>query len=135
MRPPSRQEETDPTRDVLATIEGAFAALQARDLPRLLSYYEPDARLVSVRYGEGQTEIRRTSVDEFLTLVKDDPDTLIESIRDPEIRVDRDVAAVWVAYELHRGTRFSHRGYNGFHLLRREGEWRIVAATYTVRPD
>ena len=136
MHPPSQHAPLDAAqREVVAVIDTVFAALERRDLARLRSLYAPDARFVSVRYEKGGTEVRQTGVDEFLALIAADPDTLVERIWDPEVRIDRDVAAVWTPYELHRGARWSHCGYNGFHLIRQRGQWQIVAATYTVRRD
>lgn len=130
----ARSRAADPAHaSVIRAVEDLFTGMRARDTTALRRLLTPEAHLTSVVYDQGRAVIRSQSVDAFIASISRPGPLLVERMWDPEVRIDGDVASVWAPYDFHIGQIFSHCGHDGFHLVRRDGAWRISAITYTVR--
>ncbi|MEO8448582.1 MAG: hypothetical protein ABI647_02255 [Gemmatimonadota bacterium] len=56
-------------------------------------------------------------------------------IRNPIVQVDGDLATVWAEYQLRIEGKVSHCGYDGFHLFRSGGKWRILHMSARLRRE
>jgi hypothetical protein len=56
----------------------------------------------------------------------------IEKMPDKDVRIYGDAAVVTGRYTFHVGDKFSHCGANAFHLLKKDGVWKIANATSTL---
>ncbi len=119
--------------EVIEVVEQLFTGMQSRDTGLLAGILDSTAQFSSVRDVGGTHQVRRRSATDFLISIAAGGDTLIERMWNPEVRMDGDVATLWAPYDFHLGDRFSHCGYDAFHLVRVNGRWRITAITYTVR--
>jgi hypothetical protein len=120
-------------QQVVTVVEQLFNGIETQDTAMLARLLDPGAQLVSVRGVDGAPRwTRRTKVD-FLTGIATNDVTMVERMWDPEVRIDGDIATLWAPYDFHIDGEFSHCGYDGFHLIRRDGTWLITAVTYTVR--
>ena len=119
--------------EIVAVVEQLFTGMRTRDTVLLAQLLDPDAQFVSVRAVDGEQVVRRTSVATFLRSIATAGDTLHERMWQPEVRVDGELATLWAPYDLYIGSRFSHCGYDAFHLVKRNGGWWITAIAYTVR--
>jgi cyanophycinase len=126
-------KSTTDARDVVATIEKLFEAMRNRDTAAVRAQFHPDARLYVTGQQSATPTLRVVTVDEFANLVSAAPDRLDERMRDPEIRLDGNLASVWTWYDFRRGDQFSHCGTDAFHLARTESGWKILQIAYTVR--
>ncbi len=109
--------------------------MRATDTAAIRALLHPDAHLFVPLETQGHPSVRTTTVSDFITQVAGAGTRLDEQSRDPEVRVDGNLAAVWTYYDFHRGDQFSHCGTDAFHLARAENGWIIVDIAYTVRPS
>jgi len=126
-------KSTTDERDVVATIDKLFEAMRNRDTAAVRAQFHPQARLYVPGQQNGIPTLRVVTADEFVRLVAASPDRFDERIRDPEIRLDGNLASVWTWYDFRRGDQFSHCGTDAFHLARMETGWKILQIAYTVR--
>lgn len=121
-------------REVIAVAETLFSAMRTRDTTAIRSLFLPEVQIVSLREGASSgTAPQRRSVSDFVSSIARPGDELRERMWDPRVEVSGDLATLWAPYDFHVGERFSHCGYDAFHLLRQDGIWRIAALTYTVQ--
>ncbi len=109
-----------------------LSAVRTRDTSLLRSLILPDAVLVAVGRNTAGESVRAKKVDLFLRTVAGRQDAMLEQLRNLATRVDGDLAIVSESYDAYAGQRYSHCGHDAFHLVRREGTWRIAAVTHTI---
>ncbi len=63
------------------------------------------------------------------------PDTLLldERLGPPEIRVDGNLASMWVYYEFYAGDNFSHCGVDSIQFGRTDDGWKIILLSDSKR--
>jgi cyanophycinase len=122
-------------REAVSAVQSLFDAMRARDAATVRAAFHPDARLyVPLSSGDSNT-IRVMTATEFATQIGNSPQPPIESFRDPDVRVDGNLASVWTYYEFRRGDQFSHCGTDAFQLARTDSGWKIIQIAYTVRQE
>jgi hypothetical protein len=120
--------------EVIAVAEALFSAMRTRDTTAIRALFVPEVQIVSLRAGRtSSAEPQGRSVSQFITSIARPGDELRERMWDPRVQMDGELATLWAPYDFHIGERFSHCGYDAFHLVRQGGEWRIAALTYTVQ--
>lgn len=119
--------------EVVAATERLLDALRDRDTTRLRELMDPAVRFFAVRVEGPTPQVRTLDGEEFLRLVSQSPEPFIERIWEPQVHVDGRMASLWTAYDVHAGARFSHCGRAAFQFVPREGSWRLLAETYSVR--
>ncbi len=120
-------------QQVVTVVEQLFNGIEMQDTVLLAQLLNSGAQLVSVREAEGAPRWTRRTKADFLAGIATNEATMVERMWDPEVRIDGDVATLWAPYDFHIDGKFSHCGYDGFHLMRQDGRWLISAITYTVR--
>jgi ketosteroid isomerase-like protein len=122
----------DERQAVLATVDGLFAAMLARDGAAVTSLVEPQGMVTSISAGaDGSRQIASSSWSEFAARLAQAPAPIRERLFDPEVRIRGDLAMVWSRYDLSIGATFSHCGTDLFDLVRRDGRWRLLHASFT----
>jgi hypothetical protein len=117
---------------VLATVDGLFAAMLARDGAAIMPLVEPEGLVTSITAdAEGGSRITSTTWSDFAARLPQAPAPIRERLFEPEIRIRGDLAMVWSRYDLFVGDTFSHCGTDLFELVRRDGRWRMFHITYT----
>jgi hypothetical protein len=117
---------------VVAVAQKLFDAMRTRDTTAIRSAFDPSARLVAVTR---QGAVRAESPDDFIRAVansKDGP-AWNERIWDPEVRIDGNIAQLWVKYDFHLGEKFSHCGIDAFQLAKTNAGWKITQLADTRR--
>ena len=61
--------------------------------------------------------------------------TIRESIHDPVIRIDNDLAVVWAPFDFTIDGKVDHCGTDLFNLMRIDGQWRVTSITWNSRKD
>lgn len=121
-------------KGVLAPIEALFAGLAARDPQAVLAPLRPDATAtVAEERPDGIRTIRHMTRAQFADFVKPGPERYAETISDPAIEIDGDIAMVWAPYVFTVNGRPLHCGYDHFDLVRENGAWKIQNVTWSSR--
>lgn len=123
---------------VVQVVVDLFNAMRARDEAGLRSVFVEGARLTGPETDDGgNVSVREVPIDRFIAnVMAASPETVLdERIYDPEVRVDGDLATVWVAYDFYAGDRFSHCGYDAFQLARTAAGWKIFQIADTRRRE
>lgn len=128
--PPTAEQQ-----EVLAVIERLFDGMRARDTAAMRSTFAPGARLAGTQTRDGVTSVSVIEIDRWIASVGRATELLDERLVDPEVRVDDQLATVWVGYNFHVGERFSHCGYDAFQLARLADGWKIVHVMDTRRTE
>jgi ketosteroid isomerase-like protein len=126
--PPAVSDEAN----VLASIDRVFAAMSAGDFARLLTMVDPDGRVTAVGALRSGSGIRRQSFAQFIAH-QTQGQGFQESITDPAVEIDGDVAMVWAPFVVRVGGKVSNCGYDHFDLIRENGAWKIENITFSSR--
>jgi len=117
---------------VLAPIEQLFAAFEAGDSAAMLRLVYPDGRVTATGTRASGSGLRQMSWVEFAQRVK--PDSRFkETISDPAIEIDGDIAMVWAPFIVRIGGKVSNCGFDHFDLIRDNGAWKVMNLTFSSR--
>lgn len=120
---------------VLAVINAFTAAMTARDTAALLATQLSDGISYALE-PQGDSVVRhRSEFGSFVRYLASTSDTLVERIRDPEVRIHGAVATVWAPYDFHVNSKRTHCGIDAVTLVRTTSGWKIALWAYTVEPD
>ena len=119
---------------VLAVINRMFEGFAKKDTTIIRSTLHEDVKLVTaVTNREGKAVVQTTTMDKFLQGIASAPGKLDERLFNPEVRVDGNLATVWVLYEFWYDDKYSHCGFDSFQLARTEMGWKIFSIADTRR--
>ncbi|MCI0434946.1 MAG: cyanophycinase [Gemmatimonadetes bacterium] len=122
-------------RAVVSAVQNLFDAMRAADTAAVRAAFHADARLLVPGNAPDPLTLRNLSVSDFVRAIGASGVRLDERARDPEVRVDGNLASVWTYYDFYRGDTFSHCGIDAFHLARDAAGWKILQIAYTTRQD
>jgi hypothetical protein len=132
-----------PEPDSLASVEvynalrGYYAALTSRDWRLLGTHFWPRATITTIRVPPGDTaeRVHTLSIEEFVAGAGSVRAAVFstEPVR-ASIVTYGDLADAWVTYRARVGAApgavAAHHGIDAFHLMRREGRWRIAGLAF-----
>ncbi len=118
--------------NVLAPIERLFDAFEAGDAVGVLKIVYPDGRVTAVGTLRSGTGVRQESWSQFAARLKPGKGFL-ETISDPAIEVDDDVAMVWAPFVVRVDGKVSNCGFDHFDLVRENGAWKVMNLTFSSR--
>lgn len=125
--PPATEEQA-----VLAPINQLFAAFSAGDPSGVLRVTYPDGRVTAVGTLRSGNGLRQESWSQFAARLKPG-EGFQESISDPAIEVDGDIAMVWAPFVVRVGGKVSNCGVDHFDLVRDDGAWKVMNITFSSR--
>ena len=117
---------------VLAPINRLFAAFEAGDAAGVLKVVYPDGRVTAVGTLRSGSGLRQESWTQFAARLKPGQG-FVETISDPAIEVDGDVAMVWAPFVVHVGGKVGNCGFDHFDLVREHGVWKVMNITFSTR--
>jgi hypothetical protein len=120
------------TANVLAPIQQLFATFAAGDSAAMLRLVYPEGRVTATGERAGGSGLRRMSWTEFAQRVTPEG-RFQESISDPAIEIDGDVAMVWAPFVVRVGGKVANCGVDHFDLVRENGAWRVMNLTFSSR--
>jgi hypothetical protein len=126
--PPTRDE-----RSILAPVNRLLAAIASGDRQALLAEVRPEGGATAVFDLAGRHKVSRESWAEFSTSIGGGPNTIAERLIDPAVEVDGDIAMVWSNYIFTTNGQVQHCGVDHFDLVRENGVWKILNATWSER--
>ena len=124
-----------PRDSVLAVIDAFTAAMTARDTAALSATQLSDGISYALEPQGDSVARHRSEFGAFVRYLATTSDTLVERIRDPEVRVHGAVATVWAPYDFHVNGRRTHCGIDAVTLVRTSSGWKIALWAYTVEPN
>ena len=130
--PPAQIQDADAAA-VLAPIQALFAAFSAGDSAGVLRVAYPEGRVTANGVLPSGTGLRQESFAQFAARLKPGRG-FDESISDPIIRVDDDIAMVWAPFVVRAGGKVSNCGVDHFDLVRENGAgWKVMNITFSSR--
>lgn len=128
----AQEPPADDRQAVLAAVDGLFSAMLARDGAAVTAQVEPQGIVTQISpAADGGSRVATSSWADFAARLPQAPAPIRERLFDPEVRIRGDLALVWSRYDLSVGDTFSHCGTDLFELVRRDGRWRLLHASYT----
>ena len=119
-------------QNVLVPVTQLLAAFQAGDSGAMLRLVYPDGRVTASGTLPTGTGVRQESWAQFAARVKPS-EGWQESISDPAIEIDGDVAMVWAPYVVSVAGKVSNCGFDHFDLVRENGAWKVMNLTFSSR--
>jgi hypothetical protein len=120
------------TANVLAPIQQLFAAFEAGDSAAVLRLVFPNGRVTATGERASASGLRQMSWTEFAQRVTPDA-RFSESISDPAIEIDGDVAMVWAPYVVRVNGKVANCGFDHFDLVRENGVWKVMNLSFSSR--
>ncbi len=129
---PANAQHSD-HEDVMAAIDTFFEGFAEGDSTKMYSVVDRSSRLVITFDGEdGKPGMRPISMEEFIPMIVRPRETAIkETYWAPEIRIEENLATVWLEYNLWTGDEIDHCGNDHFQLFRSTDGWKIIAIADT----
>jgi hypothetical protein len=123
-------------KEVLKTVENLFLAMETSDSTLASSLFTKDAQLHTVLKGENGQTVRRTMPASRLVSAfgSEKDEVWREPIWDEVVRIDGNLASVWVKYAFYRDNSLSHCGVDAF-LLVKDDTWKIFSLADTRNND
>lgn len=116
--PPSATRHTA----VLAPVRAFFAAMARYDQAGMRAQVLPAGMATLMRDGKPV----QLALGDFVDHVKPGKSRIEERIRDPQVRVDDNIAVVWAPYVFLLDGKPHHCGTDVFNLVRVDGRWLIA---------
>ena len=120
------------TANVLAPIRSLFAAFEAGDSAAMLRVVHTEGRVTATGQRASSSGLRSQSWVEFAQRVTP-ASRFSETISDPAIEVDGDVAMVWAPFVVRINGKVANCGYDLFDLVRDNGTWKVMNLTFSSR--
>jgi len=122
---------TAPEQDVLAPITAFFAGMAKRDAQAITAPTLPGGTMVLMRDGKPA----KMTFEEFAARVGKPGKPIEERIHDPLVRIDNDLAVVWVPFVFLADGKVDHCGTDLFNLVRVDGRWLIASIADTGKKE
>jgi len=119
--------------EVLATIDTFFEGFNSADADKMLSVLDPGARVViTMDDQDGAPVMRPIPINAFIEMIAQPrEETFRETYWSPEVRVEENLAAVWLEYNFWVGDEIDHCGNDHLQLFRSSEGWKIIAIADT----
>lgn len=122
--------------NVVKSIHAFFDGLQNGDTVTLKKVINKDLKLQTIFVNkEGKNMLTSQTKEQFLKAVsnKKPTDIWFEKLLSLDIKIDKNLASVWIPYEFYFNNEFSHCGVNSFQLFKNENIWEIIYIVDTRR--
>ena len=120
------------TANMLAPIQQLLATFAAGDSAAMLRLVYPDGQVTATGMRASGGGLRQQSWTEFARRVTPDG-RFTETISDPAIEVDGDIAMVWAPFVVRVGGKVTNCGTDHFDLVRDNGIWKVMNLTFSSR--
>lgn len=121
--------------EVLSTIADFMRGLRTQDAALMEAQIDSTTRFTLIRPGPGGNRVMVLAGGDFIKAVtRPGSQPVDEPIRNQVVQIDGDVATVWAEYQVRNAGKVSHCGYDGFHLARLGGKWKIINLIDSFRP-
>lgn len=113
--------------DVMQPIRSLFLAMETNDSTLAESVFYSNASLSTViKDDDGNVKLRTSSTDKLVSAFgMPKENNWSEPIWNEQIKIDGELAQVWVEYAFYLGNEFSHCGADAFQLIKVDDNWKI----------
>jgi predicted enzyme related to lactoylglutathione lyase len=126
--------QADDRQAVLALVDRLFAGLKAGDTAAMRAVLHPAARIIQTGTREGTPFARVNSADDFLRSIGAAAGRKLEErTYNPDVRLDDNLATVWVEYDFLVDGAVNHCGVDSYQMVRGSGGWQILQIVDTQR--
>lgn len=120
---------------IIATVNTLLDGLTSGDRAKVAGVLEGEGSFAALdRRNPDKPRDRVTSFAGILASLKPEDLKLVEKIGTPTVTQHGDIAQVWAPYAFAVNGKPTHCGIDAFHLVRRDGQWRISGLIYSVEP-
>ena len=117
---------------VITPVQTLFEGMANRDAAAMKATTLPGGTMVLMRNGKPV----QMTLESFADRVsKPGPTRNVETIHDPVVRIDNDLAVVWAPFELRVDGKLESCGTDLFNMVKVEGKWLIASVADTGRKD
>ena len=128
--PPPLTEEGQ----VMVPVNAVLRAIETGDGALAIANTRPEGGLTAAYDGAGgKRAVHRISWAEFAASLKPGADHYAETLYDPAIESDGDVAYVWARFVVTKDGQVDHCGYDLFDVVREGGKWKVLNVTWSQR--
>jgi ketosteroid isomerase-like protein len=122
-------------KDALGVVQTMFQALARGDTAAMRATFHPEGRVVQTGTREGKRFYRVNPIDDFLKSIGGAaPRKLEETIFDPKVQVEDNLAVVWAGYRFMVDGKVSHCGVDSYQLVRSDQGWKLLHIVDTQKP-
>ncbi len=118
---------------VMAPVNAILHAIDTSDGAAVLAHSRPEGGLTAAFDQGGKRVVRRLSWADFAAGLKPGGDHYVETLYDPAIDSDGDVAYVWARFTVTKNGTVDHCGYDLFDVVRENGSWKVLNVTWSQR--
>lgn len=123
-----------PEASAMIPVNALFAGIAARDGAVVAATFRPGATVtVATESADGSVRIDHLTAEEMAARIKPGAERFEESMADPAIEIDGNIAMVWGHYSFTIDGKTSHCGVDHFDLIREGGAWKIQNITWSKR--
>jgi len=116
--------------EVLDVVRRMLKVLETKDAASVAALVDSTTRFTLLRPGR----VIVLTGHQFLDAVSNpNSPPAVELIRNPEVRIDGDLATVWTEYQLIVNGAVSHCGFDAFQLSRAGGAWKLLNVSDSFR--
>jgi len=134
LAPSVAAQQSDDAKAALRQVERLFEALKADDTAGMRAVMHPAGRIIQTGTRDGVPFNRVNPLNDFLASIGGSKGRgLEERIYNPDVRIDDNLAVVWVHYDFRVAGAISHCGVDAYHLVRTTEGWRILEIVDTQR--
>lgn len=126
--PPAQPSYAADSAAIHQAVTKLFDGMRTRDTAAMRTLFHEPVAMRSVAYRQGKPVVEADGVEDWFQGLMSAPAGMVldERLGPPEIRVDGNLANVWVYYEFYAGDKFSHCGVDNFQLGRTDAGWKII---------
>ena len=127
------QSESD---KVMEVVNNVFTAMRTNDSTLLNQCFVETPNTFTVVSRDGESRLVKGDFSAFSAAVgKPKEKVWNEPIWNEKVSIDGGLASVWVDYAFYLDDQFSHCGIDAFHLVKKNGEWKIFHLVDTRRKE
>lgn len=133
--PSAAQAQQSDSEAVLAVMQTLFDGMRKGDSAMVRSVFHPKlTTMATATLKDGVGVAGFGNMEGFVKAVgTPHAEMWDERIYNPEVRIDGNLATIWVEYSFFVGTKFSHCGVDALQLVKEGPAWKIVAIADTRR--
>lgn len=120
--------------EVLGVVKAMLAVIETKDAASVAAHVDSTARFTLLRPTPTGGRVIVIAGAQFIERVtQPGGPPAKELIRNPEVRIDGDLATVWTEYQFIIDGKVHHCGYDAFQLGRIGGTWKILNVSDSYR--
>ena len=118
---------------ILSVIQKVFDHLKEGNGEAMKDLFWPGAMMVADRKEKKGRNQHFMLAEEWANNLSNETEPVIEEMINPIVQTDKNIASVWTRYTLKRAE-YIAEGVDAFHLVKKDGIWRIISVVYTHNP-